>query len=373
MKRTLPIFVCLLLFTISVQAQQGVGINATGAAPNASAILDVSSTTQGQLTPRMTTAQRNAIAAPAEGLLIYNLDCKDFNYYNGTIWVSTAVNIPVATTAVYNGATSFIANWNGSGGATSYSIDVSTSPTFATFVPGYNNLNVGSVTTYTVTGLTCGSTYYFRVRANNACGASAPSNAVSILVYCCPNYAVTSIPFVAAPAGGWTTIAMADDEISAALPIGFSFTFYCVPYTSFYIGSNGFITFTNTVSTGCCSGQVVPDVTEPNNLIACPWTDLDPSSGGTVRYQTVGVAPNRRLLVRWTNVPFFGVATTVNTYIAIYETTNVVEIFSQTCNAVVPGNIVTFGVENGAGTQATTPAGRNSATFNAPNEGWRFN
>lgn len=56
---------------------QNVGINATGAAPVPSAMLDVVSTTSGMLIPRMTTAQRNAIGAPANGLQVFdtNLNC----------------------------------------------------------------------------------------------------------------------------------------------------------------------------------------------------------------------------------------------------------------------------------------------------------
>lgn len=53
----------------------------------ASARLSVESTTQGFLTPRMTTAQKLAIASPAEGLEVYDLTLHQKSYYNGTIWV----------------------------------------------------------------------------------------------------------------------------------------------------------------------------------------------------------------------------------------------------------------------------------------------
>lgn len=54
--------------------------------PNASAKLDVSSTTQGVLLPRMTTTQKNAIASPAEGLEVYDSTLKKKCFYNGTAW-----------------------------------------------------------------------------------------------------------------------------------------------------------------------------------------------------------------------------------------------------------------------------------------------
>ncbi|OFY82685.1 MAG: hypothetical protein A3F72_02395 [Bacteroidetes bacterium RIFCSPLOWO2_12_FULL_35_15] len=55
-------------------------------APNASALLDLTSTSKGVLVPRMTLAQRNAISTPATGLLVYNTGSDKFNYYNGTAW-----------------------------------------------------------------------------------------------------------------------------------------------------------------------------------------------------------------------------------------------------------------------------------------------
>ncbi|MEM6699567.1 MAG: right-handed parallel beta-helix repeat-containing protein, partial [Bacteroidota bacterium] len=69
-----------LLFSLSLHAQ--VGINSDGSAPDPSAMLDVQSTSKGFLTPRMTEAQRDAIATPATGLLIYQIDGTAGFYYN---------------------------------------------------------------------------------------------------------------------------------------------------------------------------------------------------------------------------------------------------------------------------------------------------
>jgi Protein of unknown function (DUF1566) len=60
--------------------------------PNSSAQLDVASTTKGFLPPRMTTAQRDAITTPAEGLMIYNTTLKKPSFYNGTEWRNFDVN-----------------------------------------------------------------------------------------------------------------------------------------------------------------------------------------------------------------------------------------------------------------------------------------
>lgn len=65
---------------------QGVAINKDNSIPDASAILDVQSTTKGLLIPSMTTFQRNAIVSPAEGLMIYNTTTHEINQRQNGIW-----------------------------------------------------------------------------------------------------------------------------------------------------------------------------------------------------------------------------------------------------------------------------------------------
>lgn len=54
--------------------------------PSASALLQVDATTQGFLPPRMTTTQKNAIASPAAGLVVYDTTTNKLCCYDGTIW-----------------------------------------------------------------------------------------------------------------------------------------------------------------------------------------------------------------------------------------------------------------------------------------------
>ena len=64
-----------------------VGIGTTTVDP--SAMLQIESTEQGLLIPRMSQAQRDAIASPVESLLIYQTDVSPgFYFYTGTAWVS---------------------------------------------------------------------------------------------------------------------------------------------------------------------------------------------------------------------------------------------------------------------------------------------
>lgn len=73
----------LLLLVINLQAYAQIGIGTVS--PDNSAILDISSTTQGFLAPRMSTAQRLAITSPASGLTVYDTDDQKYYAYNSTL------------------------------------------------------------------------------------------------------------------------------------------------------------------------------------------------------------------------------------------------------------------------------------------------
>ena len=72
----------------------GAGVGLGTNTPNASAKLEIASTTQGLLPPRMTTAQRNAIATPAAGLTIYNTTVNCLQWWNGSFWYDACGNNP---------------------------------------------------------------------------------------------------------------------------------------------------------------------------------------------------------------------------------------------------------------------------------------
>jgi len=87
------LLVFFFFITIIGNAQIGIGT----VTPNASSVLEISSTTKGMLAPRMTTAQRIAITSPAESLLVYDTTAKSFYYYNTatTSWIRLATDSSV--------------------------------------------------------------------------------------------------------------------------------------------------------------------------------------------------------------------------------------------------------------------------------------
>src|ERR1043165_1079231 len=96
MKRKVSIITISFIYYLTANAQTNT-FPSTGAAgigtttPNASSLLEVKSTSKGVLIPRMTQTQRNAIASPIEGLLIYQTDhTAGFYYYSGSAWTAVS-------------------------------------------------------------------------------------------------------------------------------------------------------------------------------------------------------------------------------------------------------------------------------------------
>lgn len=90
-----------------------------------------------------------------------------------TITIYPSAPTSLSASALTSG--SFIANWSAVTGATSYRLDVSTSTSFATYLSGYQNLEVDS-TSQSVSGIVPSTTYFYRVQAVNAYGPSLESN-----------------------------------------------------------------------------------------------------------------------------------------------------------------------------------------------------
>jgi large repetitive protein len=183
-------------------------------------------------------------------------------------------------------------------------------------------------------------------------------------------YTVAQIPYAPDPFNVGTLVPLSDDQWSMPITIPFQFCFYGNTYTQLLIGSNGVVKFDLTGAGGYCTWPIpntpVPTAVAgtPINAIMGPWQDLNPGVGGSVRYTTYGVAPCRRFVVSWFNVPMFSCGTPATQQITIYETTNIIDNYIQNkplC-ANWNGGKAIQAIQNFNGTQAVVVAGRNTPT-----------
>ena len=100
--------------------------------------------------------------------------------------------------------------------------------------------------------------------------------------------------------GTGTLVSLADDDTKGPFDIGFPFTYYGQTYTSFYVSSNGWMTFLpppNASYNNAC----LPDPAGPPALLALLWDDLNPSTSGSVYVMT----GTNSLVVSYVSVPRF--------------------------------------------------------------------
>ncbi|MFT6842611.1 MAG: hypothetical protein ACJASR_001379 [Psychroserpens sp.] len=100
------IILSTLLLTLSTFSQVGIGTTN----PDASSVLDITSTTRGLLPPRMTTSERDAINSAAKGLMLFNTTLNRLQINKGDATTSNWVNLGMPT-ATDTGQMNY---WNGS-------------------------------------------------------------------------------------------------------------------------------------------------------------------------------------------------------------------------------------------------------------------
>jgi gliding motility-associated-like protein len=189
------------------------------------------------------------------------------------------------------------------------------------------------------------------------------------------NYSVAPIPYVNQTNTG-NQLFMTDDSQQGPFNIGFTFCFFGQTYSQFYVGSNGWISFSPGQPTTFTT-QTIPtgNAFVPKNCIMGPWQDWHPGIGGQIRYQTTGVAPCRKLIVSWTNMPMFSCTNNFGTFhIVIHESTNYIDSYIQNKPACLQwqGGTATQGIHNSTGTIGIASPGRNSSVWTANNDAYRW-
>jgi len=175
-------------------------------------------------------------------------------------WNTVQLVAPTLNNGTNATCNSFVANWTTTSYATTYRLDVS-KDNFATFVSGYNNLDVGNVITSSVIGLTAGTTYYYRVRAVNSCGTTntISNNSGTIM------YTMQSVPATpGAITGTATQCPTLTGQVYSIAPVTNATTYtWSVPTGWSITSGNG--TTSITVTTGATGQNGYISVTAGNN------------------------------------------------------------------------------------------------------------
>ncbi|MBE3574316.1 MAG: PKD domain-containing protein [Firmicutes bacterium] len=132
------------------------------------------------------------------------------------------------------------------------------------------------------------------------------------------------------------------DDASALVDLPFAFPFYGQQKTQVRIGSNGYLTFGTNGDD--YSNDPIPNPSQPNDLIAPFWDDLNPGSGSRILYY--GDAAAGIFVVEYKNVPRWG-SSTPNTFEVILRKDGTVKFQYLTMRGTL--NQATVGIENAAG------------------------
>lgn len=161
-----------------------------------------------------------------------------------------------------------------------------------------------------------------------------------------------------------------DDYVAGPFPIGFTFKYYGQEFTQFFASTNGLLQFggeSSEYSNRCNSGSGIGIA----NTIFVFWddlrTDVAGQPNGKIQYETIGQAPNRKLIVQWTNQYFYDSNLPMGTFQAVlFEGTNQIKLQYRYLNGTRgQGDSATIGLQ-GSTTGQVMQLGCNQAnTVNA--------
>lgn len=197
-------------------------------------------------------------------------------------------------------------------------------------------------------------------------------------------YSITSTTFSPNTITG-TQVNLNDDKFSGAIPLGFDFCFFENTYSTCYISDNGVLTFNAAYNNSACNTntqQLLPyfNSTFADNAVLFMFMDVSPVLGGTIKYQTIGTAPFRKLVIDYQNMKIFGNTCSANTssyQLVLYESTHIIDVFiinKVNCDTdpLNIKNYATVGIQNLGATVAYTASGKHAAMFTANQEGIRI-
>jgi hypothetical protein len=213
-----------------------------------------------------------------------------------------------------------------------------------------------------ISNFVLGQTFTYSGYIYNANEIGANNVKVNLLTKLTVPYLITT-PTYSPPLAynSGTVVSSSDDVITGLYNIGFTFNFFGLNYTQFYICSNGWIGFSAGQTNGY-TAMYLPNTSSPKNVIMADWEDLYPTSSN-IYYQTIGSAPNRKLVVSFYNCPHYSCGTSLYTFqFVLYETSNIIDI-NVLSKPLCSGYSATQGLVNSTNTVVVPVGGRNASEW----------
>ena len=138
------------------------------------------------------------------------------------------------------------------------------------------------------------------------------------------------------------------------MTLPFPFTLYGQSYTQACVCTNGSSRSAWPASDCAFTNAAIPATAPPNAAIYAFWDDLFVDADCDVRTEPLGTAPNRRFVIEWRNVHFFGDTTRrIDVNVVLHENGQILTQYRNLADdGRERGNSATIGIENAAGTVA---------------------
>ncbi|MBU0518354.1 T9SS type A sorting domain-containing protein, partial [bacterium] len=210
---------------------------------------------------------------------------------------------------------------------------------------------VGENTAYTDNTIPNPGFYHYGIAAYNASGAGAEVLTDEFYVGPAPFEPIAYDWIEINPNdpnvmyNGTNTGITSDDQNLGPFNLGFSFPSYDNSFfSSIRVCSNGFATFTSTATS--YTNAMIPTTTEPNNLVAPYWDDMNPSMGGSIWYYAD--PGGQFFVVEWYDVPNYSTGGNYRFEAILYPNGDIDYMYAD----LTPGTAfsATVGIENGTGT-----------------------
>jgi PKD repeat protein len=208
-----------------------------------------------------------------------------------------------------------------------------------------------------------------------ATGAGGATGMTSRSIVAVLNYQMTNATFAWIDPGATPPLNLTGDSVSSPLSLPFAFKFYGQSYSTLYVSANGLLGFENQ-SLSSAVNTDLPAAAAPNNIICPFWDDLNPAST-SVRFGTVGTAPNRKTVVSWVAAQGVGGPPASFTFqVVLEEASNAIsfqylDVQPGSRNNSAAGKSATVGIEHASGLVATRYS-YNGSTLRANNQAIRL-